>query len=759
LSDQKTLLATIEDYESQSRDGVLTEDRVRALDYYLGNPLGNEIEGRSGVISRDVWDTVEWVKPQIADIFCSGDQVVAFSPQNKEDVQAAEQETEYINYVITQKNDWFPVFYNWSHDALLQRTGYVVAYFDEGELRNKEKYKDLTDEEFRALLSDPNAVPVEHTIDDFGRHTVTIERVKPYGCAKIENIAPENVIVSDFSRNLSLQDPRLDFCEYWQHKTISELREDGFDVDDDLTDASDSNTGDYEDSNRDPLGRDSDIESSPATRRLKVRNVWIRYDEDEDGIAELRKVIVVGNTILENEECEFVTLVALCPCPLPHQHTGLSLADAVKDLQLIKTALLRGGLDNQYLANNGRHAIDENLVNLDDMLTSRPGGVVRVKGPPSQAIFPLTHAVTGDAAVGMMEYIDRTLVKRTGVNEQSQGLDPNSLQNKTLGAAQIYQSAAQQRIKFIARIFAETGVKNLFQVVHALTLRHARQPDIMELRNQWIPVDPRLWGIRKDMKISVALGSGDKPQQIMFLDQLLQKQIAGLQMGLSDPAKLYNTVKRQLAIAGFKDAEEFFTDPSTQQPKPSGPPPEVMAEQAKAQSALMLEQMKSQTTKDVEQLRAQLKLQEIRANLELQAANDQRDSQREILKAQFDAELEKQKLAMEEWATQLQAKMDKYKNDQDNSVKLQIAGIQAASATENNVIGIEGRKQEAQAKQQIENKPKEDANKSVDAVGKALSELTKLTASVAKGQEKLAEVMSRPKKVVRDDEGRIVGTE
>jgi hypothetical protein len=777
----ETLLATIERYETNSQTESLADDRTKALDYYLGNPLGNEIDGRSQVVSRDVWDTVEWIKPQIADIFCSGDEVVAFAPVNKEDVQAAEQETQFINHVITQKNEWFPVWYNWSHDALLQKVGYVLAYWDEGERRQKEKYKGLTDDEFTLLLQDKNAVPVEHDLDEFGGHNVTIERVKPYGCVKIVNIAPENVLVSHNSRHLNLQDTSLDFVEYWQHKTLSELRDDGFDVDDELTDAGDT-SGDYEDATRDdnnPFRNAEGEESSPATRRVKVRNVWIRFDEDEDGKAELRRVVVVGKTILENEECDLVTLTALCPCPLPHQHAGLSLADAVSDLQLIKTALLRGGLDNQYLANNGRIAVDDSLVNLDDLLVSRPGGMVRVKGPPSQSIFPLAHTSTGAEAVGMMEYVDRVMQKRTGVNEQSQGLDPNSLQNKTLGAAQIYQTAAQQRIKFIARIFAETGVKNLFQVVHALTLKHTRQQEIVRLRNQWVPVDPRLWAARNDMTISVALGSGDKAQQIMFLEGVLQKQVLAAQHGLSDPVKIYNTLKRMTNIAGFKDHEEFWTDPSTQPPKPPQTPPEVLAEQAKGQVQLMVEQGKGQISLQVAEKNAQLKLQEIRGNLELQAMNDERDARREIMRAQMDAELEKQKMALDEWKTQLETTMEKYKTDADNAVKLQIAGLQAQSQTENAVLSLgaqaheseqqrgadkeargeemKARRAETESKKAEQKKP-EEAKKALDQVNQAMEKLSKMQKELLDRQDEIVKEAQRPKVPVRDKDGKLIGS-
>jgi hypothetical protein len=239
-----------------------------------------------------------------------------------------------------------------------------------------------------------------------------------------------------------------------------------------------------------------------------------------------------------------------------------------------------------------------------------------------------------------------------------------------------------QRIKFIARIFAETGVKSLFQLVHQLTLTHSRQAEMIRLRNQWIPVDPRQWKKRADMQISVGLGAGDKMQQIVFLEKLLEKQVMAVQVGLSSPPKVYNALKRYTQAAGFKDATEFWDDPATTPPKPPQVPPEVQAEQAKGQILMALEDKKAQTTVAVEQQRGQIKLQELQASLQLQASNDDRDAQREQMRAVMDAQLEQEKQRLTVWMEQAQMNLDKYKTDQDNNVKLMIAGLQARQQAE-----------------------------------------------------------------------------
>jgi hypothetical protein len=685
------LIAAIERHETLADSfGSLSDDRSEALDRYLGHPMGNEIDGRSQVVSRDVWDTVEWLKPQLAEVFCGGDQVVSFSPRGPEDVKAAEQESEYVNHVITEKNNWFEVYSGWQHDALLQKNGYVTAYWDDREDRSVEEYKGLSADELALLAQDPE-VQIESGEQTAEGYSVKVARVQGYGCAKIINIPPERVLVSHNSRGLCLQDPDLDFVEYIEYKTLSQLRDDGFKVDDNLSDHSDAATEWEEDSRDDnnPFrNRDGD-ESSPAARRLKVRNVWIRFDADDDGRTELHRIVIVGKTILQDDEADEVTLYALCPIPLPHQHTGLSVADSVMDLEKIATSLLRGALDNVYLANNGRYFVDANRVNLDDMLVSRPGGIVRVQGSIADAAAPFAHAANGQVAVPMMEYVDRLRQKRTGVSESTQGLNANSLNNSMGAAANMAMvTAAQQRIKHIARIFAETGVKALFRGVHMLTMKHARKQELVRLRNQWVPIDPRGWRKRQDMSISVGLGSGDRPAQIAMLTQILTLQAQALPFGLASPVNVFNALKRLTSAAGYKDPLEFWTDPATVPPKPPQPPIELQKAQMEGQIRGQIEMGKAQAEMQIKREEFALKMREIEANLALQQSNDMRDSQREQLKAQFEAQLEAQRLDLERWKAELEAQIELRTTAEDNATKLQIAGMSAEQSKEGEMLRI-----------------------------------------------------------------------
>jgi hypothetical protein len=353
--------------------------------------------------------------------------------------------------------------------------------------------------------------------------------------------------------------------------------------------------------------------------------------------------------------------VAFSAKPLPHQHYGESFYDELKEIQDVKTALLRGVLDSLYLANSPRYGVNTDRVNLDDLLVSRPGGIVRVDGEPMGAIMPLSVAYNPSPALQAMEYMDVVRETRTGVTRVGTGLDPNAL-NKTASGIAMLQGAQSQRIELIARHFAES-VKELCLLVHALTLKHSRQQELIMLRNEWIPVDPRQWTRRKDMSISVGLGTGNRQEQSAFLMQMLQLAFGpGMQMGLSSPAQVYQMLSKLTNAAGFKNAEEFWSDPSKRPPAPpQQPPPDPKL--IEVQQRGQMEQAKMQQD-------AQMEAAKMQQGAQMEQARAQQDMQMEMQRAQASMVLEREK-------AQMQAEVQRYKAELDAQVALEVARIRA----------------------------------------------------------------------------------
>lgn len=606
-------------------DNINTE-RAQAIEYYLGRPFGNEIEGRSQVVSKDLFDTVEWIKPALLRIFAGGETVAEFQPQGEDDAKAAKQESDYVDHVIQRKNPWFMLAHEWFTDALLTKNAYAMANWEDQSEPVLERYKGLTTDQLTLIGMDPQVQIVAHqsyqapppqpspmmlqqmaqnvqmAMAPITLHDVDVRRVKEYGCAKITILPPERCLVAQDSKGMSVR--CADFFEYWEYKTISSLRTDGFNVPDDIADDRGVEKGvvdEVRDSTSTQAVENDDQTADPSMRKVKVRMLWIRNDYDGDGIAELRYVVAVGDTFLVNQECTGIPIASIVPYPMPHRHIGLSMFDVLNDLQLIKSAMLRAGIDNQYLANNGRTAVDKNMVNLDDMLVSRPGGVVRVNGSPMTAVLPFQHPNTVPGTIAMIEYLDGIRQDRGGVQKPMAGADVNSISAQPGTVAQL-ASAASQKIELIARIFGE-GVKELFQIVHEITLENPTVVDKVQLRGKWVTVDPRTWKKRSDMNLAVGMGVGNRQQQVMSLQALLALQEKALGVGLTSLPKIYNALSEYVKALGFASGQQFFDEPQPGQQYQPSPPPQVTVAQINAQSDLLVQQLKNHTESTVAQLK------------------------------------------------------------------------------------------------------------------------------------------------------------
>jgi len=319
-------------------------------------------------------------------------------------------------------------------------------------------------------------------------------------------------------------------------------------------------------------------------RTYWLHESFLRTDYDGDGITELRKVCTVGDTVLSNEEIDSIPFVSITPIKIPHKFFGLSVADLVMDLQLMKSTLMRNLMDNMYNQNFGRFAVLEGQANLDDLLTQRPGGVVRVKSP--NAVMPLSTPSLEPYSFQMLEYLDGVRESRAGVSRMSQGMNENALTSHTTATAvNAVMTAAQSRVELIARNFAETGVKDLMTTIYELLHKNQDKKRVVRLRNEWVPVRPDVWRDKYDCTVSVALGSGNKDQQMMHLSQMIQFASEALKGGLPivNAQNMYNLAATLVKAMGFQNVDDFLTNPATIPPKPPEPDPQQQLDQMEMQ--------------------------------------------------------------------------------------------------------------------------------------------------------------------------------
>lgn len=710
-----TQLLTIVDSELKNSlgksDTKLSSDRLQAMKYYLGDKTGNlapaEAEGRSTVVSMDVSDTIEWILPSLLRIFTSGDKAVEFTPKNPGDEQGATQATEWCNHVFYVQNSGFIILHDWFKDALLQKMGIIKTWWDDSKDITTEEYEGLTLDALTLMLQDgtveviqktereetPPAPAMPNVIQNQPQqatplnvvYDVKVKRTRDSAHTCIENVPPEEWLVSRKARTPQ----RIFSCHHRLLRSVTELKEAGYKNTDDLM--SDDNGAEF---SQEAVERDSDTNEysygsstdsiDPSMRLVWITESYMQVDWDNDGLAEWRKVVKCGKVLLDNDEIDEHPFSLLTPIKMPHKLVGRSVADLLMDIQDIKTALLRQNIDNMYLTNNPRTYVDENKnVNIDDLLDNRIGGIVRGKG--ENGIVPIITPSLSPTAFTLLDYIDKIKDNRTGVNDTAKGLDADTLNDTAISNRNQLVIAAQSKVELIARIFAETGVKDLFLKILKQSGQYQKKAQIIRVTNKFVSVDPRAWKTQYDVSVNVGLGTGNKDQIANHLMGVLQLQEKALGGGLPivTPKQIYNAASKYVINIGFKDPDQFFTDPDSDQGKQLAqqasqkPNPEMM----KIQGQLQLEQAKNQSDLQIQQAQydADSKMEQQRAAAELQ--KQQNEYNLEVMRAHSDAQLKQQQhndsIAMERSRAANEYNIALNKAKLDSKTKILVAQIAA----------------------------------------------------------------------------------
>lgn len=646
--DDRELIAIVDQEFSQSMGapgGEISTERAKAWNYYMSKPLGNEVEGKSQVVTSDVADVVDGIMPSLLRIFTTAENLVSFDPVGPEDIEKAEQESDYVNYVFFKQNPAFYLLYTWFFDALVQKNGIVMAWWDESEVVTTESYKGLSEAEVSELLDDDELEPVEReeeiadsvgedgvTIEPMVVHNITFRRVSKRGQARVENVPPEEYRVSADTRTLDPCSGRMVGRE--RDVTRSELIDMGIDSEV-VADLSTSGEfmGDNEEIARyNKTDENSDSPKDPSQQKVTVQDCYIKVDYDGDGRAELRRVMTSGNKVLINEPADRQPFHVLCPQPLPHKHFGRSSADKVMDILDINSTLLRQVLDNLYQTNNPGHAVWEQGIGentLDDLLTTRVGSIKRFARPVSESYAPMTVPFTAAASFPMVEYFDRVKRDRTGISSDGDGLDPDALKNIQQSVMAQANDLGRMKVEAVARIFAETGIKSLFLHIHELLLKHQDKAQLVRLREQFVQVDPQEWRTRMDMTVNVGLGIGSRETNLMHLEAIWAKQSAMLEGGGMNltvtPRNFFNTAAEIVKNANFKAPSMFFTDPGDQQaPPPSDEMQELQRQQQEIQERQQQLDAQDNAIKEARlaQEREKTQLQHEREMMELERKRD-----------------------------------------------------------------------------------------------------------------------------------------
>ena len=650
-------------------DGQLSQERAKAMDHYHGRPYGNEVEGRSAVVSKDLAEAVDWALPSIMRVFTQSGSIAEFDPIGPEDEQLSQQESDYTNQVIMRDNDGFMVLHDAIKDTLLLKNGYAKHFWEETEKVEEVPYSGLTLDQIAQMLGamEQEGAKVEITEQESTTELIdtpqgpmpvelfnlTLKVTRKSGKVTVLAVPTEEIRVSKRCRGSLQESP---FTEHVTRKTRSELIEMGMPRDfvDNLP-ALNETDNDLQTYSRDSVSDESKSTGANIIDRsmdeIEYCEAYVRVDFDGDGIAELRKVVTVGDKIPPgkqwNEPIPAVAITGFVAKRVPHRHVGESLDDELADLAEIKTTLTRQMLDNIYLTNNNQWLVNER-VNLKDFMTSLPGGVRRVKG--DMPVSGAAEAVQATPIIGqilpVVDYFDRVKEGRTGLTKASTGMDPDVLKESTKGAFMENLNRASQKIEMITRLIAETGVKELVMQVHGLLCRHQDKPRMVRLRGSWTNVNPQEWRERTDLTVRVGLGTGNEEQKrekLMLVAQL-QQQLGGA-FGLVGPEQAFSLFEDLAKTMGFDMPEKYVMSPASpqyqqmQQQRGQGPGnPLAEAEQVKGQYAMQVKQMQEQFKQQIDGLKLQFEnaqadkdrasreaIEAMKAEVQLMIANMPRD--------------------------------------------------------------------------------------------------------------------------------------
>ena len=609
------------------------------------------LPGRSSACSTDVSDAIEMALPDLIEIF-TGEDIATFRPVGPEDVDAAQQETDYVKHVFFEENPGFLNLYSAIKDALSIKTGVFKVFGEEYEEPEEEFEDQSLDQLASAVQKHGDRVYLKSDLGDMTDPEMTVDfciRAKEKWRARVMAVPPEDFGVSKDTVLLS-ESP---YCFHKTRLRAYELKRRGIDaakvdalpaygvIDNQVKQARDRT--------------DQEVDDRGGLGDHRIVEVIEHYIDGEDG---RYRLLTDGSalTLLEEDEHPTVPFSAITPYIVPHQFIGESVSDRLIEIQKINTVLTRMTLDSGYFALNQRMYVNMDKANdwtIADLLRNEPNVPVRGKG--DNAIVPLTSGGLSFDTLSAIEHFSVAGEKRTGIVRNSQGLNPDTLHDTARGAMAL-MSESQKRVRLIASILAHTGIKDVFLLLHRLLRQNATQAETVRLRGKWIDIDPSSWANRQDMTIEVGVGSAGKDAEMARLQagMVTMQEIIGMQGGVEGPLvkldNIYAYLKRYFEKGlDFKSAEPFLTDPSVQSEEPQAPPPPdpaVLEAQAKLQMAQQeamakqeMAQQQAQADVQLAQVKAQAEIETARAIAQEKAALARAEAEeRALLKRQENAE-------------------------------------------------------------------------------------------------------------------------
>ena len=733
--DELLAILKSEEYDTASYyTSELARDQADAMDRYYGAPYGNEIDGRSKITTHDIEDTINWMLPDLMRVFMSADDLITVTPNAPEDEDNCDPAAQYLQHILFNDNQGATIIHDFAFDGLLQRIGVLSVMWQDPQPMPPEIMENVPADQLQKIMSNPEYEILEQEqvegddedeqdepSDDepdeaqplaqpqpgqpaqapgqalatqqptplqpraMPSFNLKVQKTPKCGRVKIENVPPEEIALSRRSRAFPSRQrgtsKSADYCRRKQERYLADVMRDFPDAKAELEQVGSDNVARQDDQDTDQrvlarfqnesisVGQDAANHAKRKKVDFYTEYLWI--DFDGDGTVELRRVLRVGDTILENlavDDCEFKTW---SPIRVSHKAIGRSVADTIIDLQRIRTTIMRLLLDSLSQSLVPRTAVNTDAIDeegIDDLLDADIGGVVRVRGDVRAALNPLVSPDVSQPAMTALEYIDQNAEQRSGVSRHAQGIAPDAI-TKTAAGIDMLQSAAGERIELVAR-WLGLALEDVLARCLQLVIAHQDGARWVKINGRPMDIDPTRWSDDMAVRIHVGMGGSSRQTQLANLAAIAAKQEqAILQAGPQNPVcsvvNLVHTYSRMTEIMGFKDASKFWNDPQqTMQmlqaaaQQPPKPDPKMAEIQMKGQMAQADLQQKSQMGQAELQLKTQSAQQEMQLKTQAAQADHQANAQVAATKAAQELQISQRKIEAETAIAQQRLQME-----------------------------------------------------------------------------------------------------
>ena len=568
--------ADIADAEAYQQSIIQPTVRERYNIYYADKEYYSHkfpiLSKTSSLVSTDVADTIEWALPSLMKVFTGSDEVITIQGVTEEDDQNAEVMQSLLVYQLQRQNKFFPILYNWMKDALITGMGIIKCYWERTEGYTPETAQ-LNADALKLLAQTGVEITSVEGPDVMGDFTVTWN--SPYyikNSPKLENILVSEFLYSPDAKNLE----DANFVAHRKKVTMSHLRQkerEGIYANVDMVHPDNGPVSWITDQVEDVIGDHytplHNNQQDKAREEVTIYECYTKIDFNGDGILEDMIITVAGDVILRAEPNYMGRhpFFSISPTKDPHRiWVKRSYAELIGELQDMKVALTRQIVQNIALTNDPKMILAEDSINISDYIEGRK--VIRKKPGSSMGDVAMAMPVNqlSPQTFQFLEYLEGQKENRTGITRYNQGLDANSLNKTATGISAILGQSAQ-RLELVARMFAETGISELFRFMVSLNQKFVDQETVVRLTNKQLRISPDDLNGNFDLVVNAGISISTKESTIMtlqtMLTALMQTQAAGIP--IVTPQNIYNLFKKWIESAGFKNYNDYVTDPAVVQ--------------------------------------------------------------------------------------------------------------------------------------------------------------------------------------------------